>query len=127
MKQLNSLTLDVELRLLSEEHPLINIFLLNVNNYEVYKNVVRERLINFMNNVPITEGIVVFFPSIYRIDDKLNVFFLLQLIELEIIPIAVGSNILGSSIVQQLPKREVVEDHHIWREDGKQSIFYIPF
>ena len=63
----------MELRLLSEQDPLINIFLLNVNNYEVYKNVVRERLINFMNNVPITEGIIVFFPSIYRIDDKLNV------------------------------------------------------
>ena len=63
----------MELRLISEQDPLINIFLLNVNNYEVYKNVVRERLINFMNNVPITEGIIVFFPSIYRIDDKLNV------------------------------------------------------
>jgi hypothetical protein len=40
---------------------------------EVYKNVVRARVHDFLKNVPIAEGIIVFFPSIFRIDEKLNV------------------------------------------------------
>lgn len=50
----------------------------------------------------------------------------INILWIEIIPISVGSNILGSSIVQQLPEREIIEDHYIWREDSKSiSIYYL--
>lgn len=53
--------------------PILNIFVLNVSNFEVYRNMIRPRIINFIENVNINESLIVYFPNIYRIDDRIYV------------------------------------------------------
>lgn len=53
--------------------PILNIFVLNVSNFEVYRNMTRSRIINFIENVNINESLIVYFPNIYRVDERIYV------------------------------------------------------
>lgn len=53
--------------------PLIYIYFLSTNSYEGYKNTARARLMKYFEDYPSKNSIILFFPSLLRVDDKVNV------------------------------------------------------
>ncbi|CAD8059991.1 unnamed protein product [Paramecium sonneborni] len=52
--------------------PLIYIYFLSTNSYEGYKNTARQRLMKYFDDYPAKNSIILFFPSLLRVDEKVN-------------------------------------------------------
>lgn len=52
---------------------MLYIYILSTNSYEGYKNIARARLMRYFEDYPQRNSIILFFPSLLRVDDKVNV------------------------------------------------------
>lgn len=46
---------------------------MSTNSYEGYKNTARARLMKYFEDYPSKNSIILFFPSLLRVDEKVNV------------------------------------------------------
>ncbi|CAD8141462.1 unnamed protein product [Paramecium octaurelia] len=65
-------TLNVQFKNQQTYKPLIYIYILSTNSYEGYKNTARQRLMKYFDDYPAKNSIILFFPSLLRVDDKVN-------------------------------------------------------
>ncbi|CAD8058064.1 unnamed protein product [Paramecium sonneborni] len=65
-------TLNVQFKNQITYKPLIYIYILSTNSYEGYKNTARQRLMKYFDDYPAKNSIILFFPSLLRVDDKVN-------------------------------------------------------
>lgn len=117
--QSRSCTLNVTFRNQPCQAPILYLFILSVNSYDNYKSAGRAKLIQFMERTPPNKALVLFFPSLLRVDEKVNV--CIRSPNQENINPDIRTDLSGLDAVERVPEGKGVEARILRPRQGDEQ------